>query len=78
MWQDYVVSIAQIMLVIGIVPIVFSDEKPPLSSSSTTSTALLIMGFSFMTLGLVLSTIFTLVCAVLWVTLFVQKVTKYK
>ncbi len=51
-WQDWVISIGQIVLAIALIPTIRSKDKPPLSTGITTAIAIGTISLTFLTLGL--------------------------
>jgi heme O synthase-like polyprenyltransferase len=51
-WQDIVLSIGQWIFVIALLPSVFGNDKPALSSSVLTGAVLAVFAFVYATLGL--------------------------
>jgi len=73
LWQDYVISGAQLVLTFGLLPSVFGQNKPALSTSLLSGSALLIISVVFSTLSLWLSTFLLAAQCVLWYILAFQK-----
>ncbi len=76
MWQDYALAVVQIIFCVTLIPMLFAKEKPPLSSSIMTGTALLFGAFLFGTLGLWLASLSQAVVGLQWLTLAAQKLWK--
>jgi hypothetical protein len=72
MWQDVVLSACNFVLIIALLPSVFSEHKPALTTSLVTGSALSIMGITFATLSLWLTMIALFISSVLWFVLALQ------
>ena len=73
MWQDYVLTVAQIFFCLTLVPMVLAKDKPPLLSSVTTGIALLVGAATFFTLHLWAASISQGIVGIQWLILAVQK-----
>ena len=51
-WQDWVISIGQIILAAALIPTIRHKDKPPLLTSITTATVIGIISCTFLTLQL--------------------------
>lgn len=78
-WQDIVMMAANIIFVVSLVPQIskgFRQKKGFISvfTSLPTAIGLFMVAYALYTLGLYLSSAITLVSALLWLTLFIQKI----
>lgn len=74
MWQDYVMSVGQVLFIIALLPTIFDrNNKPPLSTSALTSSILFTFAFCFYTLGAKYSCVTSLGVAIVWAIIFFQK-----
>ncbi len=72
MWQDYVISIGNIIFVISLIPSVLSKNKPALMTSLLSAVTLFLFVFTFLTLKLWFSAIAQAGSATLWSILAIQ------
>ena len=72
-WQDIAISVAQWAAIIALLPSVFSKDKPALSSSLLTTACVAVFFVSYLTLGLVVSTISAAFLLAMWATLAYQQ-----
>ena len=72
MWQDYVISMGQIVFIIALIPSILSDNKPAMSTSFTTAAVLSTFVFCFASLGLIFAAITSGGSALAWWILFYQ------
>lgn len=78
-WQDMVISTANIVFVISLIPQVyygFKEKTGPikLQTSIPTSLGLCTMSYALWTLGLYISAIVTFLSGIMWGILFIQKI----
>ena len=78
MWQDITYGVCNILFALAILPVIFSNAKPPLSTSAITSASLCIFAFTSYSLNLYFAAAIQVVTAVLWGTLAVQKLRSAK
>ena len=72
-WQDVVISIGQWLFFLALLPSVFSNDKPALSTSIMTGGTLMVFAVTYVTLDLWVSTFSTLLVASTWFFLSWQK-----
>ncbi|GEM_PF-552297 len=72
-WQDIVFSIGQWIFIVALIPLLFSKDKPALSSSLMTGTVLAVFAFTYSTLSLWTASTSTILTAGAWFTLAIQK-----
>ena len=72
-WQDWVLTIGQFLFTFALVPSVFSQDKPALTTSLLTGGVLAVFAIVFATLYLWLAAISTLVASLTWFLLAYQK-----
>ena len=72
-WQDWVLALGQMMFFIALLPSVFSEDKPNIWSSLLSGITLVILAYTFWTLGLLWGAVMTSVGAGTWFVLFFQK-----
>ncbi len=73
-WQDIVFSIGQWIFIIALIPLIFSKDKPALSSSLMTGTVLAVFAFTYSTLSLWTASASTVLSAGAWFILATQKI----
>lgn len=73
-WQDWVLSIGNIIIAIALIPTVLGPSKPAILTSIITATVLYTFGVCFFTLKLKLSCFTVGIAATLWVILLIQGV----
>ncbi len=73
LWQDAVLAVGLVILNAALVPTVFSKAKPPLFTSLTTGTILIIFSVSMLTLHLWFTAVMQAGNALLWLTLAAQR-----
>jgi len=78
LWQDIVISIANLMFTYSLIHQVYHGFKKKkgfltLTASGLTSLGLFALSIAFFTLSLYLSTIISVINALLWLVLFVQR-----
>lgn len=71
-WQDYVISFAQIGFIIALIPTLRSKSKPPKATSFMTVALLTIITFCFLTLHLYFSAITAFAIDITWATIGIQ------
>lgn len=74
LWQDWVLTAGSALFAFALLPSVLGKDKPAVSTSFMTGTVLLIFAFVYWTLSLWISTITTVITAILWLTLAIQKI----
>jgi hypothetical protein len=72
-WQDWILTIGQILFIFALAPSVFSKDKPALTTSLLTGTVLAVFAIVFATLYLWLAATSTLVSSLTWLLLAYQK-----
>lgn len=72
-WQDLVFVVGNIFFMIALIPSIKSKNKPSFYTSFASSIILLAFSFTLASLELWASAIVTLIVAVLWIILAVQK-----
>ena len=72
-WQDIVFSIGQWIFIVALIPLLFSTDKPALSSSLMTGTVLAVFAFTYSTLSLWTASVSTVLSAGAWFILAIQK-----
>jgi hypothetical protein len=73
-WQDIIVlSIGSWIFIAALIPSLTSKDKPPVSSSITTGSVLLVYAVVYITLDLWLSVVSTAIMALVWLTIGWQK-----
>jgi hypothetical protein len=75
-WQDIVLTTGIIVMNIALIPSILGDEKPQLSTSLTTASILGIFAIVYLTLGLLFTTIVSVISCLLWATLAYQSYAK--
>lgn len=74
MWQDYVIAIVQWLFVLALIPtLLHKDEKPPFLTSILLSASIAVLGITYITLALSLSTLPAFIQAALWMLIAVQR-----
>lgn len=73
-WQDWVISVGNIVLAAGLIPSVLSKNKPSAWTSLAAGSVLYIFSFTFYTLTLFYSAVVVAVTASIWTILFIQKI----
>jgi len=73
-WQDWVLTAGSLIFAFALIPSVFSQHKPALSTSLMTGAVLLVFSFVYLTLSLWFASITTLTTGTLWFTLAIQKI----
>lgn len=72
-WQDIILAIGQWVLLIALLPSVFSNDKPAISTSILTGGVLMVFTFTFVTLSFITTAISSTIVAFVWFILAVQK-----
>lgn len=72
MWQDYVLTAANLVLMVGMCPMVLKRVEVPLETSIPTAVALTTFSIVYLTLGLVATSIASGISAGLWLILMVS------
>lgn len=72
-WQDWVITIGQIIFIVSLIPTLKGKDKPPVSTSVPTGIVLLIFGVAQYSLGLVASTFTSVILGTLWIVVGAQK-----
>lgn len=77
-WQDIVISLANIVFALALIPQVirgFKDKKGylVLSSSIPTTIGLYVVSITFLSLNLIFSSIISFLVGTVWLTLLIQK-----
>lgn len=73
MWQDIVIATCQIFFVVALMPSVFSDDKPALSTAIMHTILITIITFALFSLELWFTASTAAAVGVVWVILAVQK-----
>ena len=72
-WQDWVITIGQIIFIIALIPTVRGDDKPPVSTSVVTGIVLLTFSIAQYSLGLTTSTFTSIILGLSWLYVGYQK-----
>ena len=72
-WQDWLISVGTWVILLALLPSIFSKDKPALKTSLLTGTVLAFFAFAYATLNLWTSTISTALISIAWFVLAVQK-----
>lgn len=72
-WEDWVITIGQIIFIIAIVPALRGKDKPPTFTSVTTGTVLLAFAAAQYSLGLITSVFTSIILGSSWIFLGYQK-----
>ena len=73
MWQDWVFAIGSFIFSVALIPAIRAKEKPPISTSLSTSLLLFAFAACYVSLGYWLSVISGSLTALCWFILFMQK-----
>ena len=73
-WQDWVLTIGNIILGAALFPSILSRDKPAILTSLPTGTVLLTFSIAFSSLSLWTSAVAVFIVAVLWYILIIQKI----
>ena len=71
-WQDALLSAAQVGFIFALLPTVFGPNKPAKSTSFFTSFLVFCCAGALWGLGVYISALLNGICGVLWLTLFIQ------
>lgn len=71
-WQDIIISLGQWVMTAALLPSIFSERKPAISSSLLTGTVIVAFGVAYASLGLVSSVLSSVACALAWFILAYQ------
>lgn len=74
MWQDTVIAICQAFFVVSLIPMVRSNEKPPLSTCIMSVVLVSTITLTLATLKLWFSVVTASMIAVMWTALTIQKI----
>lgn len=72
-WRDLILTAGTFVFIVGLLPSVFSNDKPALATSLVTGTTLLVFTVIYLTLSLWFTALLTAVIAGLWFTLAIQR-----
>ena len=72
-WQDWVFSLGQLVLLIALLPSIFSKDKPAIATSLIYGTVAAVFIFTYASLGLWTSSMAAILITSGWLTLVVQK-----
>lgn len=72
-WQDWVITIGQIIFIVSLIPTLKGKDKPPVLTSIPTGIVLLVFGITQYSLGLVASTFTSAILGTLWIAVGTQK-----
>jgi len=75
-WQDWVITIGQLLFFVALLPSIFSQDKPNRWSSLMTGLIMAVFAYTFLTLGLLWSASTSVLVSIAWFTLFFQKLKK--
>lgn len=73
MWQDYVLTAGSVVFIVALLPAVFSDAKPPKTTSLMTAAVLYVFALTDVSLHLYLTAAITFLTAATWTILAAQK-----
>jgi len=73
-WQDALLMVGGFGFSLALLPSLLSTNKPAWSTSLLTGSILLTFSVCYLSLDLLLAFISTVITAILWLTLFVQKI----
>jgi len=71
-WQDWVITIGQLLFFVALLPSVFSEDKPNRWSSLMTAIILATFAYTFWTLGLFWGAFTSTLVTLAWFVLFFQ------
>jgi hypothetical protein len=77
-WQDIILTGAQIFFGLSLLPSIFSKDKPALLTSASTSFMLFVISYVNYTLNLFGASLGLFIVAILWGTLAIQKYSSRK
>jgi len=72
-WQDLVFTVGSFIFFVALLPAAKAKEKTPISTSLVTGSVLASFCFAYATLGLWLAAVTTIITALMWCTLAIQK-----
>ncbi len=72
-WQDFVLTIGQILFIIALIPSLTSKHKPAFKTSLINGVVLILFACTYISLSLTLGAIGTFITGVLWLILAYQK-----
>lgn len=73
-WQDIVIAVGTVIIVLGVLPSIFSDDKPALATCAITATIVFIFALTFLTLELWFTATVNLANTTVWTILTVQQI----
>jgi hypothetical protein len=74
MWQDWVISVAQWLFIVALLPSVFhADNKPTLVTSVLTAVLVLTFAYTYYSLDLLVGSVSAVLLGITWITLAVQR-----
>jgi len=73
MWQDFVLTLANVAFMVSMIQAVRDKQKPPLTTSVPSAVALIFVCIVQLTLGLYLTTAFSFVIFCLWTVVGIQR-----
>jgi len=73
LWQDWVFGLGAIIFAAALIPSILGKNKPSLATSIPTGTILVVYAFTQASLSLWFAAVTSVLAAVLWFTLAVQK-----
>jgi hypothetical protein len=65
-WQDLVFGVGSLVFIVALIPALFSEEKPPLSTSIPTSLVLISFSLTYATLDLPFAAITGAISGCMW------------
>lgn len=72
-WQDLVFGVGAIVFSVALLPFLFGNEKPPISTSIPTGVTLILFAFAQASLSLWVACITSVIASIFWLTLAIQK-----
>lgn len=72
-WQDLVLTAANAVFLLSLIPAVFDPQKPPLTTSAPTFLAICAVCYVQLDLGLYLTTAVTAGVGLIWLVLAIQR-----
>ena len=72
-WQDLILSAAQIIFVVGLIPSIRSSDKPAIATSLLSAFGLALIAIVDLSLGLWFAATVVAITAVQWIILAIQK-----
>lgn len=73
-WQDFVYAVGNIIFAIALIPSIKSNDKPSVYTSAITASTLIVFSVTAITLELYLTSFVTVVGAMMWLILVIQKI----